>query len=122
MGRLKPRRRLRLPGIALGLACMTSAVLLTSACRNASDTKHPANSAQTGAALEIAATPPYSTKEPDTYQARYVTYTDPGGPSSPLSAVAGSMKIETFVARNGADHRQDFELAPGVTASYLQNS
>jgi hypothetical protein len=90
-------------------------------CGKSSGSPNTANSA---AALppEVSSTPPYPTREPDTYQARYVTSVDLGGAASPLSAAISAMKKEIFVARDGAQRRQDFELVPGIKTSYLQIS
>jgi outer membrane lipoprotein-sorting protein len=100
------------------VACM---LLFVSGCGKSSGSPNATNSA-TAPALDVSATPPYPTREPDTYQARYVTSLDLGGAASPLSAAISAMKKEIFVARDGAQRRQDFELVPGIKTSYLQTS
>ena len=67
------------------------------------------------------ATMPYSTKEPKTYQATFVSSTEFKGESNPLAGLIQSTKRERFVARDGAQQRIDFDLKPGIRISYLQN-
>ncbi len=107
--------------IRLGwIASVIVGLCLISGCRRS---EVNANSEDTNSATlsrEAISSPPYSTKEPKTYQARYISSTEFGGESNPLAKVIQSIKKERFVVRDGGQRRLDFEMKPGIRISYLQ--
>ncbi|MDX6710145.1 MAG: hypothetical protein QOH96_1161 [Blastocatellia bacterium] len=102
------------------IASVIAVLCLVSGCRRS---EVNANSEDTNSApfsRDAISSPPYSTKEPKTYQARYISSTEFGGESDPLAKVIQSIKKERFVVRDGGQRRLDFEMKPGVGISYLQ--
>jgi outer membrane lipoprotein-sorting protein len=99
---------------------MLAGLCLISGCRGSAVNPNGKDTNSAPLSREAISTPPYSTKEPKTYQARYVSSTELGGESNPLSKVIQSMKKERFVVKDGGQRRLDFELKPGIRISYLQ--
>lgn len=101
-------------GLSLCILCLLTLGLATTSCKRSNGpvggNSNSANSNQAaGATLK---TPPFSTREPDRYQAIRV-FTGGGGPGSPDS-INGSV----LIARDGDRRREEFEFG-GAKASYL---
>jgi hypothetical protein len=79
----------------------------------------PANTNSSSNTPVLLSSPPYSTREPDRYQAILVTHGTADGPNSALfsNALAGSKGL---VARMGTSSRQDFQFA-GSDVSLITN-
>jgi hypothetical protein len=75
----------------------------------------------TTAAGETSTTPPFSTKEPERYQATMVTAGSLGEKSN-IPGMSLLTTREVLVARNGEKRRMDAEPLPGLKVSYLQLS
>jgi hypothetical protein len=73
----------------------------------------------TTAAEETSTTPPFSTREPERYQATMVTKSSLGEKSN-IPGMSGLLTREVLVARDGEKRRVDAELFPGMKVSYLQ--
>src|SRR5258707_1250570 len=110
--------KIRLGWIASGLA----GLCLISGCRGSGVNPNGEDTNSAALSHEATLSPPYSTNEPKTYQARYVSSTELGGESNQLATVIQSMKKERFVVKDGTQRRLDFELKRGVRISYLQLS
>lgn len=93
-------------------------LLLTTASCKKSDVAGNQNAANNNAGANEAtsATPPFSTKEPERYQAVRVT-TGEGGAEGASNGEQGG---RTFIARDGERRREDYETAAGLKISYLQ--
>lgn len=76
---------------------------------------------QSAAANETSTTPPFSTKEPDRYQATMVITGSFGGASGVQGASATTNR-EIAVARDGQNRRVDTEPSPGMKVSFLQTA
>lgn len=76
---------------------------------------------QSVAANETSTTPPFSTKEPDRYQATMVITGSLGGASGTPGA-SGLTNREIAVARDGQNRRVDTEPSPGMKVSFLQTA
>lgn len=82
-----------------------------------------ANSAagSTTVADETSTTPPFSTKEPERYQATMVI-TSSLGEQSNIPGMSQLTTKEMLIARDGERRRVDMELVPGMRAAYLQTA
>lgn len=82
-----------------------------------------ANSAagSTTVADETSTTPPFSTKEPERYQATMVI-TSSLGEQSNIPGMSQLTAKEMIIARDGEKRRVDMELVPGTRAAYLQTA
>jgi hypothetical protein len=79
------------------------------------------NSAQT--ADNTAKTPPFSTKEPERYEATMVmTGSLGGGEAAGIPGLSNLLSREIKIARDGERRRVDYELIPGARMSNLQLS
>jgi hypothetical protein len=98
--------------LALGLA----------SCKR-SDVAGNANSetaaGNTTSAEEASTTPPFSTREPERYQATMVTKGSLGERSN-IPGMSEFLTREVLVARDGERRRVDAELFPGMKVAYLQ--
>lgn len=72
------------------------------------------------AAGEASSTPPFSTREPERYQARVILRSSLRAQPSASPDQNGGASTETFIARDGESRREDYELMPGVKVSELQ--
>jgi hypothetical protein len=75
----------------------------------------------TAAVGETSTTPPFSTREPERYQATMVIKGSLGEGSN-IPGVSGLTTKEMLVARDGERRRVDTELFPGMKISYLQTA
>lgn len=71
------------------------------------------------AAVETSTTPPFSTKEPERYQARMVTAGSLGDNSN-IPGMSLLKAREVLIARDGERRRMDAEPSPGMKMSFLQ--
>jgi hypothetical protein len=98
-----------------------SLILVAGACKSVTTNSNSANTAVASSIPVVASSPPFPTKEPDRYQAKIVTsFSFPGSQSS-LAASIGSLRKEIFVARDGLNRRQDFELTPGTRLTVIES-
>lgn len=89
--------------------CLLCGVLLLLSCRS---TTGPTNNIGTSQELVALQTPPFSTKEPDRYQAvRTIT--------SMTKGIEKSIVTTTTIARNGRARREEYETASGQKLAYL---
>lgn len=111
---------------SLGFALVLLALLIASAaCRpsgvggNANGGAANANSAT--ASDNTSKTPPFSTKEPQRYEATMVVTGSLGGGDTPvIPGVSNLLSKEMKIARDGERRRVDYELIPGAKMSDLQ--
>ena len=90
-------------------ACLVCSILLFLSCR--STTTGPTNNSASQE-LVVLQTPPFSTKEPDRYQAvRTIT--------SITKGIEKPIVTRTTISRNGGLRREDYETAPGQKLVYL---
>jgi hypothetical protein len=76
------------------------------------------NSAVT--ADNTAKTPPFSTKEPERYEATMVMTGSLGGETAGIPGLSNLLSREVKIARDGDRRRVDYELIPGARMSNLQ--
>lgn len=79
-----------------------------------------ANGNSTAASDNTSKTPPFSTKEPERYQATMVVTGSLGGDSPAIPGVSNLLSREMQIARDGDRRRVDYELMPGARMSDLQ--
>ncbi|HVG34453.1 MAG TPA: hypothetical protein VM911_15390 [Pyrinomonadaceae bacterium] len=79
-----------------------------------------ANGNSTAASDNTSKTPPFSTKEPERYQATMVVTGSLGGDSPAIPGVSNLLSREMQIARDGDKRRVDYELIPGSRMSDLQ--
>jgi len=79
-----------------------------------------ANGNSTAASDNTSKTPPFSTKEPERYQATMVVTGSLGGDSPAIPGVSNLLSREMQIARDGDRRRVDYELIPGARMSDLQ--
>lgn len=109
---------------ALPLLLLLTLALAAASCKrsgvngNADSGNSSGNSTAAG---EISTTPPFSTKEPERYQATIVTKGGLGEQSN-VPGMSALTTREMQVARDGQQRRVDAELYPGMKVSYLQTS
>lgn len=107
---------------ALPLLLLLTLAIAGASCKrsgvngNANAGNSPGNSTAAG---EISTTPPFSTKEPERYQATIVTKGGLGEQSN-VTGMSALTTREMQVARDGQQRRVDAELYPGMKVSYLQ--
>ena len=100
------------------LSCVLTLVLIGASCKSSDvpGTQTGANGNASVLRESTSSTPPFATKEPERYQAmRVITST---GGSAAMSD--GTPEGETFIARDGAKRREDYESVGGERISYLQ--
>ena len=105
------------------LLLLTLALFVASCKRSGTDGNANANSAagNTTVADETSTTPPFSTKEPERYQATMVI-TSSLGEQSNIPGMSQLTAKEVLVARDGEKRRVDMELLPGTKVAYLQTA
>ncbi|HYO91516.1 MAG TPA: hypothetical protein VEQ40_07765 [Pyrinomonadaceae bacterium] len=105
------------------LLLLTLALFGASCKRSGTDGNANTNSAagSTSVAEETSTTPPFSTKEPERYQATMVI-TSSLGEQSNIPGMAGLTTKQMMVARDGDKRRVDLELFPGAKVAYLQTA
>lgn len=100
------------------------ALIVAGAACKRSGTEGNANTANgnsTVATDNTSKTPPFSTKEPERYQATMVVSGSLGGGDSPvIPGVSNLLSREMKIARDGERRRVDYELIPGAKMSDLQ--
>jgi hypothetical protein len=103
---------------ALHIFLLLTFALAGASCKRSGvgNTNGTANS--NAAADETASTPPFSTKEPERYQAT-VVITSSGGQGSPLGGLANMLNGQKFVARDADKRRFDVEMM-GAKVTLLQ--
>ena len=92
-------------------------------CKRAADKSANANASNTNssvAADETSSTPPFSTKEPERYQAIWVTSAVAGPGTESIPGMSALANQQMPVARDGAKRRVETEMLPGVKIIYLQ--
>ncbi|HEY0547623.1 MAG TPA: hypothetical protein VGC91_19740 [Pyrinomonadaceae bacterium] len=97
-----------------GAACKRSAVE-SNANGNSSNTNSTAQAEDA-----TSSTPPFSTKEPERYQATMVTSGVLGGQAGNIPGMSTLTDRQMFIARDGDKRRVETELLPGVKVAYLQ--
>jgi hypothetical protein len=107
-------------------ALFVSLLLLTLAVSAASckRSEKAGNANEEGAAVrktasETTGPPPFSTKEPERYQAKMVL-TSGLGEESNIPGMKGLATAETLITRDGEKRRVDTEIVRGMKVSYLQ--
>lgn len=79
-----------------------------------------ANGNQATAGDNSSKTPPFSTKEPERYEATMVVTGSLGGSTPVIPGVSNLLSKEMKIARDGDRRRVDYELIPGAKMSDLQ--
>ena len=116
--KINARRRAR-PALLI-LFLLTLAVAAASCKRSGgAGNASGGDTAGNAPAGETSTTPPFSTKEPERYQATMVIKGSIGGQGNIPGLDALTTK-EMLVARDGEKRRIDTELLPGMKVSYLQ--
>lgn len=114
-----PFQRLR---TSLIITCALAFILSGTACKRTaeSNANGNANTGSTASADETSSTPPFSTKEPERYQATMVTSGNLGGQAANIPGLSSLTNQELKVARDGEKRRHESEPFPGVKVIYLQ--
>jgi hypothetical protein len=105
---------------ALVILCLLTLALCGASCKR-SQVAGNSNDAGPSTAGETSTTPPFTTKEPERYQATIVTKGSLGE-SAKTQGMADSRASEMLVARDGEKRRLDVELLPGLKVTYLQQA
>jgi hypothetical protein len=105
------------------LFLLTLALSAASCKRSGTNGDANANSAagSTTVADETSTTPPFSTKEPERYQATMVI-TSSLGEQSNIPGMSQLTAKEMLIARDGEKRRVEMELVPGTKVAYLQTA
>jgi hypothetical protein len=113
----------RVRGALVYLFLLTLALHGASCKRSGTDGNANAGGSAGGttAAGETSTTPPFSTKEPERYQATMVI-TSSLGEQSNIPGMSQLTTKEVLVARDGEKRRVDMELFPGMKVAYLQTA
>jgi hypothetical protein len=113
------RRRACFLSLALALACAFAGCRRTGVEGNANGSASSnANSAVT--ADNTVKTPPFSTKEPERYEATMVMTGSLGGDAGGIPGLSNLLSREVKIARDGERRRYDYELIPGAPMTNLQ--
>lgn len=104
------QRLLCVSAVSLFLLLLTVACKTTGGGAGAGGTVNTGNG---GAAGEKSFTPPFQTREPERYQARMVLT------SASETKQESQNRSETFIVRDGAARREDYEWRPGLKVSDL---
>ncbi|MGA9996319.1 MAG: hypothetical protein WBP93_12950 [Pyrinomonadaceae bacterium] len=101
---------------------MLVCLIALSACKQSDvgSNQNSANSNSSNESADISSTPPFSTKEPERYQALMVVTGDMNDQSSQVAGAADFNNQQMFIARDGEKRRVDYGLNQGVKLSYLQ--
>jgi hypothetical protein len=97
--------------ICAGAACRRSGV---------EGNANTANGNSAAATDNTSKTPPFSTKEPERYQATMIVSGSLGGDSPAMPGVSNLLSREVRIARDGEKRRYDYELIPGAKMTNLQ--
>ncbi len=122
---IRPTRKNRARAALVAL-CLLTLSLSAASCKRAG-TDGNANSGETAAnnanaaGAEISTTPPFSTKEPERYQATMLIRGSLGEGAG-VQGMSGLTTKEMLIARDGDRRRVDMELFPGMKVSYLQTA
>ena len=105
------------------LLLLTLALFAASCKRSGTDGNGNANNSAGGTTVagETFTTPPFSTKEPERYQATMVI-TSSLGEQSNIPGMSQLTAKEVTVARDGEKRRVEMELFPGMKVAYLQTA
>ncbi len=116
---IHPARRSAAPRVLVIFLLLTLA-LAGASCKR-SEVASNANGSPAGETTsgETSTTPPFSTKEPERYQARMVTAGSLGEKSN-IPGMSLLTTKEVLVARDGGRRRMDAEPLPGMKIAYLQ--
>lgn len=104
------------------LFLLTLGINAASCKRSGTDGNANANGSAGGATVtadETSTTPPFSTKEPERYQATMVI-TSSLGEESNIPGMSRLTNKEVLVARDGEKRRVEMEIFPGMKVAYLQ--
>jgi hypothetical protein len=103
---------------SLLIAALSFALLVSAtACKRTGSGEAGGNdSAQGGdkVAGETSSTPPFSTREPERYQARVLFKNSLGEQTAAPPETSAGTSFETFIARDGEKRREEYELSPGL--------
>jgi len=113
----------RAAGKTFIVAMMLALTVAFAACKRTgteSNANTGANTNATAASDNTSKTPPFSTKEPERYQATMVVTGSLGGDSPAIPGVSNLLSREMQIARDGDRRRVDYELIPGARMSDLQ--
>lgn len=112
------------PGKTFILAIVLALLVVGAACRRSGVESNAngvaANGNSTASTDNTSKTPPFSTKEPERYQATMVVSGSLGGDSPAIPGVSNLLSKEMKIARDGEKRRVDYELIPGARMSDLQ--
>lgn len=113
------KKRARMSLITLfALTCL----LMSAACKwsNVGGPNDNRTNANASDAAVTSLTPPFSTKEPERYQATMITTGGLNDQTQPDAGAANQASQQTFIARDGERRRTDYELTQGVKITLLQ--
>ena len=101
-----------------------SLLMMSAACKRSGVTNSSDGTDATGSSAEVAespsSTPPFSTKEPERYQARMVIKGSLGDEVASVPGLSSLTNNQVTIARDGDKRRVDYDLLPGMRMSYLQ--
>ena len=103
--------------MCVGVILISGAACKRSANSNANGNASRANSTS---ADETSSTPPFPTKEPERYQATWVTSGTAGPGAASIPGLAALTNQQMPVARDGEKRRVETEVIPGIKIIYLQ--
>lgn len=113
-----PAQNGRAPRVLVHFLLLTLA-LFAASCKRSQVAGNSNDAGPPTAAGETSTTPPFSTKEPERYQATMVTKGSLGEQSK-IPGMAELKTTEMLVARDREKRRIDVELFPGMKVTYLQ--
>lgn len=98
-------------------------LLTGAACKQAAENNANSNGSSSNTSTkadDTSSTPPFSTKEPERYQATINTSGNLGGTAGNIPGLSALTNQQMFVARDGDKRRVESEMIPGVKITYLQ--
>src|SRR5215207_3802474 len=111
-------------GVALVLSLTLALLFISNGCRRSGTEGNANGGAQSGnstaSADNTSKTPPFSTKEPERYEATMVVTGSLGGDTPVIPGVSNLLTREIKIARDGERRRVDYELIPGAKMTDLQ--
>lgn len=100
-------------------ALLVVMILMSAACQQSKVASNANQSQSNSEFAETSTAPPFSTKEPERYQATMVITAGLGEQSpAPLPPVLTTKTI--FMARDGQKRRTEYEVIPGLKVTFLQ--
>lgn len=104
-----------------GLLLMLACLIASPACKQSdAGNNNNTNGNSSNETASISTTPPFSTKEPERYQALMVINGSINEPSAQTAGVSDFNNQQMFIARDGERRRVDYAVRDGVKLTSLQ--